>query len=155
MSWPTKKTQYAVYKWIKDVYFPRASAKLLHFEEQLENLGIKSKIKDFNALANQYDMLSSHVKKMDTFLKVYQGDNWVLEVVPPKDRSMEKFVFRPIDVAPFVDEYVNRLGKRVVFMSATILDKQTFCRSLGIEPEDTAFISIPTPFPVENRPVRS
>lgn len=153
VSWPTKKTQYSVYKWIRDVYFPRASAKLLHFEEQIENLGIKSKIKDFNALANQYDMLSSHVKKMDTFLKVYQSDNWVLEVVPPKDRAMEKFVFRPIDVAPFVDEYVNRLGKRVVFMSATILDKQTFCRSLGIEPEDTAFISIPTPFPAENRPI--
>ena len=153
ISWPTKKSQYAVYKWIRDVYYPKAASRLLHFEQQLESMGIKSRIKEFTALTKQHDMLSSHVKKMETFVKVYDTDNWVLEVVPPKDRAQEKFIFRPIDVAPFAEQYVNRLGKRILFMSATILDKTTFCRSLGIPQEETAFISIPTPFPVENRPV--
>ena len=153
VDWPTKKTQYSVFKWIKDEYFPKASSRLLHFEKQLESMGIKSRLKEFAALTNQHEMLSSHVKKMETFVKVYETENWILEVVPPKDRSQEKFVFRPIDVAPFAKQYVTRLGDKVLFMSATILDKKTFCRSLGLKLEDTAFISIPTPFPIENRPV--
>jgi hypothetical protein len=38
-------------------------------------------------------------------------------------------------------------------MSATILNRDAFCQSLGIKPEDSAFINLPSPFPVENRPI--
>jgi Rad3-related DNA helicase len=38
-------------------------------------------------------------------------------------------------------------------MSATIVDKTTFCSSLGIKNEEAAYLSIPSPFPVENRPI--
>ena len=38
-------------------------------------------------------------------------------------------------------------------MSATILDRNALCQSLGIRPEEAAFISLPSPFPVENRPI--
>ena len=153
MKWPSKKTQYAVFKWIREVYYPKAQSRLLHFEQQIESMGLKSKIKEFTALAKQFEMLSGHVEKLAAFIRVYNSENWILEVVPPEGRSMEKFCFRAIDVAPFAEKYVTRLGKRVLFMSATILDKTTFCRSLGLSQEETAFISIPTPFPVKNRPV--
>lgn len=152
-KWPVRKTQQFVYKWIRDSYFPTVQIKLTHFEQQLENMGLKSKIKELESLQRQYEMLSSHVEKLSTFLKGYDKDNWVLEVVEPEGRSKEKFVFRPIDVAPFAEQFINRLGKRVLFMSATILDKQTFCSSLGLRPSEVGFISIPTPFPVENRPI--
>ena len=69
VDWPTKKTQYSVFKWIKDEYFPKASSRLLHFEKQLESMGIKSRLKEFAALTNQHEMLSSHVKKMETLLE--------------------------------------------------------------------------------------
>ena len=36
-------------------------------------------------------------------------------------------------------------------MSSTILDKDGFCRDLGIPPEDAAFLSLDSDFPVENR----
>jgi hypothetical protein len=38
-------------------------------------------------------------------------------------------------------------------LSATILNHRAFCESLGIPLEQTSFISLPSPFPVENRPV--
>jgi ATP-dependent DNA helicase DinG len=152
-KWPVRKTQQFVYKWIRDSYFPTVQIKLTHFEQQLENMGLKSKIKELESLQRQYEMLSSHVEKLSTFLKGYDKDNWILEVVEPEGRSKEKFVFRPIDVAPFAEQFINRLGKRVLFMSATILDKTTFCSSLGLKPSEVSFISIPTPFPVENRPI--
>jgi hypothetical protein len=38
-------------------------------------------------------------------------------------------------------------------MSATIVDKQVFCESLGLKMTDVAYLTIPSPFPVENRPI--
>lgn len=38
-------------------------------------------------------------------------------------------------------------------MSATIVDKQVFCESLGLKDLDVAYLSIPSPFPVDNRPI--
>ena len=40
-------------------------------------------------------------------------------------------------------------------MSATIMDKDAFCQSLGINKEDCAFISLPSPFKTENKPIES
>ena len=68
-------------------------------------------------------------------------------------RSLRKLSFRPIDVSQFAHDHLFRLGYKVVMMSATILDSRVFCESLGVKPSEVSFISIPTPFPVENRPV--
>ena len=38
-------------------------------------------------------------------------------------------------------------------MSATIVDKNIFCSSLGLDLNDVAYLSIPSPFPIENRPI--
>lgn len=38
-------------------------------------------------------------------------------------------------------------------MSATILNREGFCKTLGVKEEDCSFISIPSPFPPENHPI--
>jgi Rad3-related DNA helicase len=38
-------------------------------------------------------------------------------------------------------------------MSATILDVDAFCTSLGLAPKEVKFIQVPSDFPVQNRPV--
>lgn len=38
-------------------------------------------------------------------------------------------------------------------MSATIIDRDVFCRTIGIDPTDVAFIRLPSPFPIQNRPI--
>jgi Rad3-related DNA helicase len=38
-------------------------------------------------------------------------------------------------------------------MSATILDKDAFCASLGLAPEEVKFIQVPSDFPLHNRPI--
>ena len=98
-------------------------------------------------------MLSSHVEKIGTFLSHYDKDNWVMEEIEPEGRSQRKFSFRAIDISPFAKNYLLRMGKRSLLMSATILDKDTFCKSLGLDISDVEFISIDTPFSEENRPV--
>jgi Rad3-related DNA helicase len=68
-------------------------------------------------------------------------------------KAGKKFEFKPIDVSPYAYSSFFRLGNRVLLMSATIVNKEIFSRSIGIEEKDVSYLSIPSPFPVENRPV--
>ena len=153
LRWPDSNTQFKAMKWVREVYYPKVKSQLQHVEKSLEKMGMVDRLKDFESLSKQYDLLRSHVKKVGTFISVYDKDNWVFDLVPGYGRSMRKFTFKPIDVSPFSDEYLFRLGKQVIMMSATILDVKTFCESLGIDEEDVESISLPSPFPIDNHPV--
>lgn len=153
LSFPRNVTQFQAVKWIREEYLPAVTLKLQHVESQIEKLGLKAKLSDLKAIAQMYDMLSSHVDKLVSFLRNYSKDNWVMDLVKGEGKSMRKFSFRPIDVSPWSEEYLFRTGKKVLMLSATILNKEAFCQNLGIKEDDCAFLSIPSPFPVENRPI--
>lgn len=153
IKWPNQHTPGAIYRWIRDVYHPKAQSRLTFFEQEIEKKGLKSKLADFEKLSKNYDMLSGHVEKVVLFLKTYSSDNWVLESIPAVGRSGRKFKFRPIDISNYAQSYLFRLGYYVICMSATILDINTFCQTLGLNSNDVGFISLASPFKPENRPV--
>tara|TARA_A100001011_G_C14317845_1_gene848829 strand:- start:1675 stop:3291 length:1617 start_codon:yes stop_codon:yes gene_type:complete len=153
MKWPARSTQFQAVKWIREDYFPAAAIKLQFMESQIEKLGIGSQLEKMKTIARSYEMLSGHVDKLQKFLGSYDKDNWVMEEIKGEGRAKRKFVFRPIDVSPWAEEYLFRTGKKVLMLSATILNKGAFCDNLGIPREDASFVSIPSPFPVDNRPV--
>ena len=150
---PKNLTQFQAFKWIKEVYFPKAKSQLAHMEKQIEKIDITQKMKELQIIARQYDMLRGHVSKLETFLLYYHKDNWVFDEEVSWERKSRKFAFKSIDVSKFAQQYLLRLGHKVLLMSATILDHKAFCQSLGIPREEAEFIRIPSPFPIENRPV--
>ena len=152
-DWPEKITPVNFVKWIKSVYFPALQIKVTHFEQQLEKMGLKSRLTELRTLSMKYEMLSGHAKKLEKFLKDYESDNWVMEIQETEKRGYKKVVYRAIDVSKFANEYLFRMGHKVLLMSATILDSNSFARSLGISPEECTVIKMPSPFPVENRPI--
>ena len=68
-------------------------------------------------------------------------------------KASKKYEFKLIDVSPYSRDTLFRLGGRVLMMSATIVDKDIFCSSLGLKSEEIAYLTIPSPFLVENRPI--
>jgi Rad3-related DNA helicase len=84
---------------------------------------------------------------------VQTADNWVFEILPAVGGSGAKMTFKPIDVGPFAEDTLFRLGRRVLLMSATVIQSDIFAESLGIPESQRACLTIPTPFPVENRPI--
>jgi Rad3-related DNA helicase len=66
---------------------------------------------------------------------------------------MRKLEFKPVDISPYSESILFNKGRRVLMMSATILNHEGFCEMLGIKDEDSAFVSIPSPFPPENHPI--
>lgn len=155
-SIPNGLTQFQYVKWVKEKYLPTIDSKTKHLERMMEKyIGLKEKIKsgEFSSVAKKFEMLDKHACKVRRFLELYSKENWVLNEMPADQRSSRKIQFKPIDISPYAPDMLYSYGDKIVMMSATILDKEAFCECSGIPVEQAAFISIPSPFPVENRPI--
>jgi Rad3-related DNA helicase len=74
-------------------------------------------------------------------------DDWV---VSPEDNSVS---FKPLKVDKYAKETLFQYADKVLFMSATILDKDLFCKWLGLDPEEVYYIHSESPFKKEYRPI--
>jgi Rad3-related DNA helicase len=151
---PRNDSQSAIYEWIRTTYLKALSKHIASVEKSLMKLS--NDLEGYGIHSKQYEILDKHICKINRFTEVYKSENWVMNVViPPADnkKAGKKYEFKPIDVSPYSYDTFFRLGGRVLMMSATIVDKNIFCSSLGLNPEEVAYLSIPSPFPLKNRPI--
>jgi len=142
------------FDWIKNVYVVKLASHLKHIESMFEKYaGLREKMKEFETLSKQMEMLDKHLCKINRFIELFDVNNWVFNLSETEDQKLKRLEFKPIDVSFYSEPSFFRLGKKVLLLSATIINHQAFCETLGISLADSAFISIPSPFPIENRPV--
>jgi len=144
----------SAFLWIKDVYCVKLSSHLAHIKSMFEKFtGLRDKVAEFENLSKQLEMLDKHLCKINRFIEFFDVKNWVFNIIESPEQKVRKLEFKPIDVSQYSNDSLFYLGRKVLLMSATIINHQAFCESLGIPLADSAFISIPSPFPIENRPV--
>lgn len=100
------------------------------------------------------DELLRLARKLLYFQKAAAGraDEWVVE--HKVDQKNNKCIsFKPIYVMDQAHSLVFNHAERVVIMSATILDVEVLCSSLGIDSDDYAAYRMRNRFPKENRPI--
>lgn len=148
-------TQFKAHKWIIDKYRPTLVDKMDGLSMMINKLTRESGEQDeeIKRLTTDLEKLKQHHDKIQQFLKLYDKDNWVFNYEEAYGKSGKVLEFKPIDVGMYAEEYLFRFGRRVLMMSATVLNKEAFCESIGIDPDQASFISIESPFPRENRPV--
>lgn len=140
-----------VFAWIKEVYKPSLARLIEKVEKQIKKKN--SEDDSLKELGKHYEMLDKHICKVNRFIEIYDKSNWILNVVINYDdrRGLKRFEFKPIDVSRYAEEMLYKYGEFVLFLSATVINKDAFCRSIGLNPSEVAFINIPSPFPAENR----
>lgn len=81
-------------------------------------------------------------------------NNWIVSEVHKENYDVIRVEFKPLDPSKYIKAIVEKCPKTLI-MSATILNKKTFERNLGLNSEDhsTQFIQIQSDFPIENRPI--
>ena len=99
--------------------------------------------------------LKQYQLKIDLFLKEYRTnpDNWVLETYFNEKHDQKELSLEPIWAYDYLEKYVWSKYDLVILMSGTILDRNMFCELNGLDKDITAYYSVSSPFPVENRPV--
>jgi hypothetical protein len=78
--------------------------------------------------------------------------NWIVSDIKKENNEVIRVELKPLDVSPDCQDLFRKCNKNLM-MSATILDKDAFCKSLGLAPGDVKFIQVPSDFPLQNRPI--
>jgi Rad3-related DNA helicase len=101
------------------------------------------------------DELSRTLKKYKTFLDhVRETDaEWVAEYEQIASTGSHRVTLKPVYVHGMAHELLFHYAKQVVMMSATVLDVDVMCKSLGIQRDHVAAFRMKNRFPAENRPI--
>jgi Rad3-related DNA helicase len=101
-------------------------------------------------LGNDPDVRDSWIARLERLEKL--GDTIWKTWDDPDDKCLWLEI-GPLSVANQAKWLLWDNAEIVVLMSGTILDKDSYCRGLGIKPDEALFVDLPSDFPVENRPV--
>lgn len=99
--------------------------------------------------------LKQYQTKIEIFLKEHKENpnNWVLESNYNEKTRQKELSLEPIWAYDYLEKYVFSQYDMVFLMSGTISNKSLFCSLNGLDPEKTIYYSIPSPFPLRNRPI--
>jgi Rad3-related DNA helicase len=141
------------YKWVKDSYVKKLYEYKNNLAAKLEEISCSengNETDEFLEISKRLDLLDKHISKVQMFVDGFTLDNWIINIIQ-ENNSLKKIEFKPVDVSLFSHEFLFSIANKIVLLSATVIDKEIYCKSIGIDPKNAAFLSIPSPFPKENR----
>lgn len=126
----------------------------IHFQEN----DLKDKISRVIMMARDnedlklMDEYTSLLRKLITFEEaIDNGDEWVSEYKNYGDYA--SVTLKPVFVKNKTHSHIFSFGQKCLLMSATVLDVDVFCKSLGVKREHVAAYRMKNRFPKENRPI--
>jgi Rad3-related DNA helicase len=121
---------------------------------------LRGRVELTEAEAEERDRLAELTRDLNWFLEdLRDADSPTVWIADQSDRGTREdprggaVSIKPLDPARYLHHTVWDRGKRFALLSATILDKTSFCRGAGLDPETVALVDVPHTFPVENRPL--
>ncbi|ELZ57536.1 MULTISPECIES: helicase C-terminal domain-containing protein [unclassified Haloferax] len=104
--------------------------------------------------AARRDRLQELIGELQWFVEDYRDPQspttWVVD---QHDGEGSPIAIKPLDPAKYLKHTVWDRGNKFALLSATILNKAAFCRSVGLDPSTVALVDVEHTFPVENRPL--
>ncbi len=140
-----------VFTWIIQKLYPwlDQKAETLKSFIQNRNTGInlaKSKVID---ISRKYDFLDKLTCQLNRSIDIFDPDRWIVQ----NDIDKKIIKITPLFAYDFSQNMMFRKANKILLMSGTILNKYDYCKNLGIPIDDCEFLSLDSPFPVENRKI--
>jgi Rad3-related DNA helicase len=105
------------------------------------------------AEAARRDRLQELIGELSYFVRDADDPESATTWVVDQDEPEGAIAIKPLNPERHLQHTVWDRGERFALLSATILDRETFCRSVGLDPSRVALVDIGHTFPVENRPL--
>jgi Rad3-related DNA helicase len=135
--------------WLENEYAPALKELLEKTSKKLVKAVKKNSVNDvlFLSLAKKNEMLDKHLCQLNRFLldKTSSKDNYVC-VYNDYNKNARECTVKPIEVGEGANKLLYVMGKKKLFLSATVLKKDIFYKSCGLDDSKTDFISIQSPF---------
>lgn len=114
------------------------------FRDSYDDINLKEMPK------NKADRIRQTINRLNELLDNMEAEpkNWVV------DYTESGVSFKPLKVHKYAQDRLFKHANTLVFMSATILSHDMFCKWLGINPKEAYFIKVDSPFSPEHRPIK-
>ncbi|APX97861.1 helicase C-terminal domain-containing protein [Natronorubrum daqingense] len=114
------------------------------------------------------DRLQELIGELDWFVSDYRDPQspttWLVDQSEPSQARADErdedddpvggpLTIKPMSPEKYLRHTVWDRGNKFALLSATILNKEAFCRQVGLDPDDVALVDVEHTFPVENRPL--
>jgi len=135
--------------WLQNDILMEANRELKKVNSTLTTLNrmpTTAEYKKISAKKSSLERLTKQIALLFSNPSSLKGKNRI--VISQDDNKIE---FKPLYCQSLFGTFLKPLGERMLFMSASILDKESFIKNLGISEEETEYIECDSIFPVENR----
>ncbi|MFB6169032.1 MAG: helicase C-terminal domain-containing protein [Haloferacaceae archaeon] len=105
------------------------------------------------AEAARRDRLRELVAELSYFVRDVDDPESATTWVVDQSEPAGPMSIKPLNPERHLQHTVWDRGERFALLSATILDREAFCRSVGLDPSRVALVDIGHTFPVEHRPL--
>lgn len=103
------------------------------------------------------DELSRVLKKYQMFIENMEDPDaeWICEydTIKLNNKVHRKVTLKPVFAKKFAHNLLFKYANNILMMSATVLDVNVICNSLGIDREHVAAFRVKNRFPKDNRPI--
>jgi len=151
LKWVDSKNIESVVRWIDSILIPRL--------DDLKS-SLKSKLKVFTEQTifndpagkkglKQLDAVDRYICQLNRCVSRFVADEWIMSI----NRENDEITLKPIFASKYAENQLFKSGERVLLMSGTILNKEVFCKNIGVPLNRTSFLSLDSPFKKENRAV--
>ena len=122
---------------------------------KVQAIAAQAEVDEDLEIADEYDRLA---RRLSSFFKsIEEEEEWVAEFKTFDGRQQNQkyhvVTLKPVFVHSKSHKLLFNHGTHVLLMSATILDVDIFCSSLGIPRNQVAAYRMKNRFPLENRPI--
>ncbi|MCP4229205.1 MAG: ATP-dependent DNA helicase [bacterium] len=143
-------------EWL-DELFGRAQKGMRDVQKEISNIEWGKDLKALAKLIPRENLLWNMILKLEAILEAPDDESWVIDKKGQKSLSGNWTDERTVEIKPIVVDGFGHLlfalGDRALLMSATILDAELVCDSLGIDFDGVEVLNVPSTFPVKNRPI--
>lgn len=155
LNWKVAKDIKEAVKWFDEHYLETGRTYLQKLGQEVEVIIDKKESEitrsDIKKL-KEYDKLQDHLDELEMLVFASKKDpTFITKWVYTSDTSI--MTFKRLTGAHSFKKIIDPMANKILFMSSTILNKEGFCRDLGIDPNEAAFLSLDSDFPESNRPV--
>jgi len=140
------------YTWVIDEYQDKVEDIFHDMQDKIATLKNKNFLNpDEITMMKDFEKLERYIKTIFSFTAYSLKEVQEKYVLVNDGKSF--FEFKKLFAKDQFNKIVKPKADKFLFMSATILDQKGYCRDLGIDPKEAAFVSLKSEFEPKNRPV--
>jgi Rad3-related DNA helicase len=141
-----KATYYDKHTWLFGTVLPKLKEQYLYYKNQIAQFDKWKFSKEAKKLIAKYMVID----RMITIISEIQKEIKVGQKVIITSNA-DEIEYKVLYGYNLFDRYFNGMADRFLHMSATILNKEQYCKKLNLDYDEVAYFEYESEFPIENR----